>query len=235
MTSIERYRNKHGEIWVNVASSTYLLPNFVNFDNHIFLRALSIYPFIRRLVPLKYRGTFDRYLQAESSALLVRHDCRKRLPLPTNSVDHLLCSHFLEHVFPDEMRIILLDFYRALKPGGTIHIIVPDLKQLVDLYIEQTGDENSRAADNFIKETLLSRETRGSLIYRSLEFLGGYGLQHHWMYDKPSLVDKMADAGFEILHGPNNTPSHQYRANDGSVHLVGIKPMGNAVAPPPIE
>ena len=114
---LEQLRNAGGKIWLNIASSTYPLEHFANLDNHIAMRVLDL-PVLLPLVPRRWRGLIDQYRQARRKAPMFRHDCRRRLPVPDHSVDHVLCSHFLEHVFPDEAGLILKDFHRVLKPGG---------------------------------------------------------------------------------------------------------------------
>jgi SAM-dependent methyltransferase len=54
--------------------------------------------------------------------LLACADCL-RLPLPENSVDHLICSEVLEHL-PDYHRTVL-EIRRVLRPGGTLALSVP--------------------------------------------------------------------------------------------------------------
>lgn len=54
--------------------------------------------------------------------LLAAADC-PRLPLPEKSVDHLICSEVLEHLF--DYHRTLLEIRRVLKPGGTLAISVP--------------------------------------------------------------------------------------------------------------
>lgn len=220
--SIDRYRNSQGKIWVNVASAMFLLDDFVNIDNHPFLRFLGIYPYVRFAVPRRYRSVFDDYraAKAKPNATLLRRDCRRPLPFPDGSVDHILCSHFLEHIFREEAVAALKDFRRALKPGGTAHIIVPDLRVMVDDYLRKSAAGEAGAADWFVGYTLLSLPKKGTFKYRIMEFGGGFGLQHRWMYDPPSMTLAMKEAGFALVEG-NDTPSRTYRENDGSVHLVG--------------
>lgn len=50
------------------------------------------------------------FVAAKQKTVMLKHDCRKKLPVPVISVDHILCSHFLEHVFPEEMELILSVF-----------------------------------------------------------------------------------------------------------------------------
>ncbi|MEW6088397.1 MAG: methyltransferase domain-containing protein [bacterium] len=222
MRNVDYYRNLKGEIWLNIASSTYVLEEFVNLDNTIFLYLLKYFKLIKRIVPRKYSEIIEQYCEAMKKVLLIKHDCRTTLFFPDNSVDHILCSHFLEHVFPIEMERIIRDFYRVMKTGATLHVIVPDLKEQAERYLLKNRDAESRAADDFIRATLLSNESRGSLKYRLLEFFGGFGLQHRLMYDSYSMTKKLRDVGFNILD-KNETPSKLYRLNDSSVHVVACK------------
>ncbi|NNE24802.1 MAG: methyltransferase domain-containing protein [Rhizobiales bacterium] len=213
-------QNAYGKVWLNIASSTYPLEHFANLDNHIAMRVLD-YPFLLPLVPRRWRGLVEQYREARRKAPMFRHDCRKRLPLPDASVEHVLCSHFLEHVFPDEAAGILKDFDRVLKPGGTAHIIVPDIAAQIAGY-QLARKSDPKAADEFVRQSLLSKPNRGSLLYRLLELQGGFGLQHRWMYDQASMEAKVKEAGF-ILKDKNDTPSAEWRKGDESVHVVAVK------------
>ena len=208
------------EIYLNVAAGCYPVKGFVNLDNHIFMLALD-YPLLNLLVPRKNRDLLKTYQAATSKASYIRHDCRKALPYPENSIAHILCSHFLEHVYPDEAENILKDYWRVLRPGATIHIIVPDLEALIMEYVEAKMN-NINAADRFIVQTLLSTTTRGSLKYRVLEMFGGFGLKHRWMYDSASMAALIGNIGFKILD-TNDTPSKDYRKGDASIHIVAQK------------
>lgn len=211
--------NPNAKLWINIASSTNVLDNFVNLDNHIFLSFAKVYPILKNIIPLKYSKAIESYYLAQQKYILIKHDCRKVLFFANETVDHILCSHFLEHIFPDEMKLILKDFYRVLKNDGTMHIIVPDLEYIIKNYLSNKELKKENAADEFIKETLLSRETKGTFKYRLMEFKGGFGLQHRWMYDKSSITRYLADAGFQILE-INETPSKNFRLNDGSIHVI---------------
>ncbi len=45
--------------------------------------------------------------------------------LPAGSVQEIYTRHFLEHVRPDDLRPMLLEFDRVLRPGGQLRVIVP--------------------------------------------------------------------------------------------------------------
>ena len=221
MRNLASYRNSAGQIWLNIASSTLVLEDFVNIDNNIFLRYNTFFTLFKWCLPRRYWRSLELNSEAMCKATIIAHDCRRRLFFPDDSIDHILCSHFLEHVFPDEMESILRDFYRVLKPGGTLHIVVPDLRAQAVRYISRS--EDSIAGDDFIKETVLSRHSRGSTKYRLLELIGAFGLQHRWMYDLSSITNKLLSAGFEITQRIE-TPSKHFRFGDGSVHALGFKP-----------
>lgn len=209
-------------VYLNVASSTCMLEGFINLDNYVLLPLLRMPGVMRRLLSSEHRDVLDNYEKMIHKHVFVRHDCRKPLPFGDCTVDHILCSHFLEHVFPNEADEIIFDFIRVLKPGCTVHIILPDILEMARRYIESVGVLNPMAADEFVKELLLSRPSRGSLKFRFLEFLGGYGLEHKWMYDKYSITNKVARLGLVIMDN-NETPSKSFRDNDGSVHIVARK------------
>lgn len=218
---IESLRNRTGQVWLNVASSTEVLDDFANLDNSVFLRLLPVFPAIRPLLGAGHVARMEDYRRAADRCLVMRHDCRRPLPLPPNSVDHILCSHFLEHVSASEVPAILADFFRVLKPGSRAHIIVPDLSILVDDYVRRRGAVG--AGDDFVRSLLLRREQPGSLRFRFLDFIGGLGLQHLWMYDAESMGSRIRAAGFE-LDDIDGTPSSGYRRSDGvSLHLMARK------------
>lgn len=218
-----QYSNQHGQLWLNVASSTETLNDFVNLDNHIWMSILPVYPVVKALVPAGYRAHIEKFRATKARAPLVRHDCRKKLPFPDGSVDHILCSHFLEHVYVEEMKEILRDFHRALKPGGTVHIIVPDLRLQAEKFLSDSARGNTMAADEFVEATVLGRRSPGSWKYRMLELRGSFGLQHRWMYDRESIAEYIRGAGFECL-SENTTPSREFRQGDGiSVHVAARK------------
>jgi predicted SAM-dependent methyltransferase len=209
-------------LYVNVASSVYVLENFVNLDNSMFIRLMPLYPILRPLLRPGHVEWFTKYKEAQAKAKLVRHDCRKPLPYAPNTVDHILCSHFLEHVYFNQAQIIVADFYKALKPGGTLHMIVPDLAIYMKHYAEPAQGED--AASTFLTKTLLTHPEQPSVMFRFLEFTGGFGLQHRWMYDHHSMKALLEGQPFNILDD-NQTVTADYRKDDGiSLHFVAQKP-----------
>ena len=214
------YKNSKDQIWLNVASSVYVLKDFINLDNHIFIRLIKYYNLVKRIMPKKYLPWLQSYYEANQKAVLLKHDCRKPLPFAAQSADHILCSHFLEHVFPEDCKNILNDFMKVLKSGGTLHIILPDIEDQINKYLRNKKNNVPDAADKFIEESLLSKKSKGTLKYRLLEFSGGFGFQHRWMYDHASISKILTDTGFEIIEKTEALPSYTFRLNDDSVHVV---------------
>nr|MDT0665559.1 class I SAM-dependent methyltransferase [Micromonospora sp. DSM 115978] len=137
---LSRYRNEHGELWVNVASSRLTLAGFVNLDRSMFLAAASLPPAIDRFLAPRHAVVVDRLRQSADRAPLVWFDCRRPLPFDTGTVDHILCSHYLEHVPPATADRMLRDYARALRSGGTLHLVLPDLRYAVDRYVRGETD-----------------------------------------------------------------------------------------------
>lgn len=220
--NLEKLRNKQGKLWLNVASSYCVLPDFVNLDNSPFYRLLPMYPLMKPFLSRGKKQWFLQYQEARSRATVVLHDCRKSLPFADGTIDHILCSHFLEHVYPDQAAAILADFHRALTPGGTAHLIVPNLRSLVEDYL--AGTSNGTSGDTLIGDLILTSKTRPSMRYRMLEFMGYEGFKHRWMYDRPSMAKRLQEAGFQVLE-ENSSPSAFFRKEDGpsSVHVLAQK------------
>lgn len=218
---VGKWRNDRGEIWLNVASGAYPQEGFVNLDNSLFLKLTPLYFLIRRLSP-KHGEVVGQFRELRKRYRFVIHDCRKTLWLPDESVDHILCSHFVEHVYPDEGAAILRDFHRVLKRSGTLHLIVPDLEGHVASYTSRGAGRDS--ADALMDALLLSQRRRPSLTFRILELLGGYGLQHRWMYDRDSTCQLLEGMGF-VIRGENRSPSARWRADEEepSVNLLAEK------------
>lgn len=209
-------------LWVNVASSFYTLEGYTNLDTSIYYRMLQLPQWVQDKLPQKYQKDVQVYRDAKAKAPVKFHDCRKPLPFKDNSIEHIVCSHFLEHVYPDECAKILADYYDKLHSGGTVHIVVPDLNEYIEAYTQNRSTNPDQAADDFMTYSILSRSSRGSWKYRFMEATGLFGLQHRWMYDQASMEKMVAAAGFKLVKR-TATPSKDYRHKDGSVHVFGQK------------
>jgi len=209
--------NSRGQLWVNVASSYLALDEFVNFDRSIWLTLAPAHALLRHVLSAGHENALRAMAEARRRTNLISRDCRKPLPVPDGVVDHILCSHFLEHLPAPVAEGVLADFFRALRPGGSVHIVLPDLRYHVDRYMSGEID-----ADGLVSATALrSRHGDGGIV-RVMEAVGGFGLLHQWMYDPKTAVARIEAAGFEIAN--RETPSSSFRRDDPeSLHVVGLK------------
>lgn len=220
--NLDKLRNKQGKLWVNVASSFCTLSDFVNLDNNPYFRLLPLFPLLKPFLSRGKKEWFRKYQEARNGSTVVLRDCRKPLPFPDGSIDHILCSHFLEHVYPEQVTAILADFHRALATAGTVHIIVPNLRAHIEDYM--ACKSNGVSADKLMIDLLLAARKRPSRRFRLLELMGYEGFPHRWMYDYDSMTKRLREAGFQVCE-ENSSPSAFFRKEDGplSVHLLAQK------------
>lgn len=208
-------------IYLNVASGYNVLKGFVNLDNSLYLKISKIYPLAKPFLSKGKREIVEKFIIGRKNGNLIRKNCKKRYKYENNSVDHILCSHFLEHLYHDEAFFVMKEFYRILKPKGTLHIILPDLELQVKNYIKNHDDFS---ADELLGEMLQYGKSGLSFTHRILDVIGAFGLMHLWMYDEKSIRRKLKDIGFEIFENID-TPSSSYRHGDDSIHIYGIKQL----------
>gem|GEM_PF-106570 len=67
---------------------------------------------------------------------VIVHDLKKRLPFDDVSFDAVYHSHVLEHFPKHHAPLFLRECFRVLRPGGILRVVVPDLEQIVRLYLE---------------------------------------------------------------------------------------------------
>ena len=212
-------KNSKGQVWVNVASSSLVLEDFVNLENHLLLKLQPLAPFLRPFMNESHQKQIDDFTEAKGKATLVFYNCLKPLPFPETSVDHILCSHFLEHVYPEEAKTLIWNYYKVLKPGGTLHVVIPDLGVIAKEYVNNIGKQ--RAANRFLDSLIISSQSRPKFFVRLREFIGGFGHKHRWMYDEASMVNMLEKAGFDICDD-NESPSKSWHedGNDRQVNLL---------------
>lgn len=61
-------------------------------------------------------------------------DARNRLNIPSNSIEYIYSSHFVEHLEHDELVAHLKECYRVLEPGGVLRLGVPDFPKVFRSY-----------------------------------------------------------------------------------------------------
>ncbi len=169
---------------LNLGCGTQAPPGWTNVDYAPGARLAKL-PFFRRL---------NRRLgivRSNWNSDIVVHDLRRTFPWADSSVDAIYSSHTLEHLSRVEGRRFLSECHRVLTPGGIIRVVVPDLGRFVADYAS-----GKRPADRFIDDlgTLYRSDRR--LFLRLLAPLIEF--PHRCMYDQPSLLSVMDEAGFSV-------------------------------------
>lgn len=109
------------------------------------------------------------------------------LPVPEASVDRIHSEDFLEHIDREAGLRLIRDCRRALRPGGVMRLLTPDLRGLVDLYVRR--DEAALA---------WYRENLGAVTFGDMLNAGMRAWGHRHVYDEESLVRFLTEAGFRV-------------------------------------
>ncbi len=62
------------------------------------------------------------------------------LPFRDNSIDEVRASHLLEHFELKDVKSALVEWYRVLKSGGIILVIVPDMTEIAKRWVTSSLD-----------------------------------------------------------------------------------------------
>ena len=143
-------------------------------------------------------------------------DLRKPLPFPDDTFQAIYSSHVIEHLHRDGALALLSETRRVLRPGGRCRTLVPDLRKMVNDYVAgravdadgrpvttRVATHGSGATDlpdparAMVTRLMMRGESgpRGNVLLRAYQ--AGVDFHHHkWMYDGPSLIHLMTEAGF---------------------------------------
>jgi len=96
---------------------------------------------------------------------VVSHDITRGIPFEASSFNAVYHSHVLEHLTPDEGKVLIQECYRVLSPGGVLRVVVPDLERIARLYLENhqqawEGDEAASVNYDWMKMELLDQLVR---------------------------------------------------------------------------
>lgn len=166
--ALSAVRHVNGPQHLHLGSGTWYLPGFVNVDGN----------------PL---NKSDLWL-----------DLRNGLPFRSNSVDSIYSTHVFEHFYGDELKRLLRECYRVLKPGGGIRLVVPNLANAIAAYSQQRRDWFADFPQHL--ESLGGR-------FSNFVFCDG---QHRTAFDFSYLAEVLRSAAFEDIEESGEGKSRLY-------------------------
>ena len=141
-----------GPVNINVGSSLLVAPEWINVDGTLSsLLAGKPRPLLRiayRLAGLGAQMSEEEYVAILSEHRFVHHDLRYGIPFPDACADVVFSSHTLEHLSRADGEALVRDAFRVLRPGGLVHISVPDLGELIG---EFTAGQRYEAIDAAVR------------------------------------------------------------------------------------
>jgi predicted SAM-dependent methyltransferase len=142
------------------------------------------------------------------------------LPLPNGSANVVFVSHLLEHLFyPAQSHRLLAEIHRALEPGGTVRIVVPDIEQFINAYVnnDRAFFAARREHWSWLPEDLTRLES--FLAYAGVGPSPEYLFEHHkFGYDFETLKRCLERTGFTNIRRCNfqQSPHAKLRVDHAS-------------------
>lgn len=115
------------------------------------------------------------------------YNAKTPLPYEDNSVDMIYTCHFLEHLSYEDGAAFLKECHRAMRPGGKMRLIMPDIKKLAKQYL----DDELGQYDCINRGCAYSGSSSGK--FWNLVFPG-----HSSIYDAKSTIKVLKESGFSI-------------------------------------
>lgn len=113
------------------------------------------------------------------------------------TVDHIVASHFIEHLSREEGLSFLKECHRILKPEGILRISIPDARIISDAYI------NNKISDYREFNIGVEKAKDSAQSLWEMLFSG-----HKTLYDAQSLIEVLRGTGFQNVKQMNFLESH---------------------------
>lgn len=120
----------------------------------------------------------------------MKWDLRTILPFAGSSVHFIYHEHFLEHLTAEDGLSFLKECYRLLIPRGVMRVAMPDLKEIIEQYLDPNWKER-QWLKTFGMEFV---QTKAELINISFRWWG-----HQYLYDKEELERRLGEVGFKQI------------------------------------
>ncbi len=122
---------------------------------------------------------------------VIGYDCRRGVPLADGAAVGIRVEHFVEHLEPrEELPAFFKDCLRALEPGGTLRVIVPDAGRFLQAYCrEDSGGFHDLAFPEPFPADLPTRMDVVNHVFHQWH-------EHRWGYDFETMAHRLEGAGF---------------------------------------
>lgn len=122
-------------------------------------------------------------------------DIVEGLPVAAESCKAIYCSHVLEHLALDDLRVALNNTYSYLERDGIFRFVLPDLEKLARTYLDS---DDVNASLWFMRQSYLGKESRPKGVKGLLRtWLGNSN--HLWMWDFKAISVELEQAGFRKI------------------------------------
>ena len=175
---------------INIGCGMTPTEGWMNLDNSPSLR-LSRFPFVAEVLHrlgLLDNNQFDYVGYCRSNRIRFA-DGTRRIPVVDGEADVVYASHVIDLLDRVEVKLFLAEARRALRPGGTLRIVVPDLGKLLAEY------QRSQDADRFMSNLMVCAP-RARTFAQRLRLLAVGERMHKWAYDQRSLARLLVECGF---------------------------------------
>ncbi|MGZ4957167.1 MAG: class I SAM-dependent methyltransferase [Methylobacter sp.] len=134
--------------------------------------------------------------------------------VPSASVEAVYSHHNIEHLYPHEVSVALLEFFRVLKEDGLLVLACPDLQSLCSLIVDDKLDQPAYLSD-------VGPITPLDVLYGHRPQLaeGNLFMAHHTGFTLRTLVETVRDAGFRSVAGRRRDTSFDLWVVAAKQHL----------------
>jgi predicted SAM-dependent methyltransferase len=117
-------------------------------------------------------------------------DLRLGIPFPTGTVSEIYTSHLLEHIPFRNLKTLLAECYRVLKPSGILSVAVPNSRLYIQSYLD--GNDFLATSPSIWEPALCPT---GSLIDQ-INYIAYNNGDHKYMFDEENLINILESSGF---------------------------------------
>lgn len=125
-------------------------------------------------------------------------DATRRFPFKSDTFDYIYSEHMIEHLSLEEGFFMFKECHRVLKNNGKIRIATPDLRVIIDTYLNRNDPQclkyNRWISENFIKGICFRKED-SAIVLNSMF----HNWKHKFLFDKETLLLLFEETGFHQL------------------------------------